>query len=410
MSRLNIIDAISHSNSRSELRFDPNKVYSGNVMLGNLGCTITNPARSLLYNANSGVLALIQNIYLYDGTQLLDQLTDAHHILAFRNVQAANGYNENIGQQLIATNRAYDVQQDPYDIKNVPKIVDVVTLDPGSAATQDPNTTFKGFVNLQNIFNCLKQMAYKFENETVQLVDTNVFQSLRVIIEWRSSAELNSAFQGTTTGLAVTILQPQLFLEEVEASPPQSLSFNYLVYELDKVNCNSAAGAGTIQTKQRVNAFNTKFVSKLLLMNVDPTKLTDDNVGNDDAVKCDSSLVQPNEIIQMYLNGKALFDFNGMNTHGRKLNFVTDAWGALSIPECSYLQVARPSELLTPQAAQLAGKMSYGGVLLNDRVTELNVDYSRTVTGAAAAFLLFVWGEVVKNINIKNGVYSVSYA
>ena len=345
--KTNVIDAVYHSNSRSELRIDPMRVYTGNIRLGNLGCTITNPNQQFYYNQVSGIYSLIQNIYLYDGTTLLDQITEAHHLLGFRTLAQEetknnrNGFNFNVGQRLSGTTNSYSIKYDTVGIpnggnveesySNTPKRVRLMTRE--VQATTDADTTAKGWMNLQQHFGFLKSMMYTIGGEAMPLIDTSIFKSLRLVIEWRSTSELRSCFQGNTTdALTVTILQPQLYCDEVmsDLPLPKSLSFNFNAYELDKVNCSGSTGAGSVYTKARSNAFNGKILQRLLTMNINPEKLTDANGTNDDAVKCDGSMAM-NEVLQLTVNGETLFDFNGIDTEASKLAFLSDAWGDVNI-------------------------------------------------------------------------------
>jgi hypothetical protein len=422
--KTSIIDASSHSNSRSEIRLDPDRLYTGNIRLGNLGC-VTN--QSYYYTQTSGIYSLIQNIYLYDGKQLLDQLPEAHHLLAFRTLAQEdpknnrNGFNFNVGQYLSGTTNSYRLETDTVGIppgygvvaesnSNVPKRVQLMAREVNT--TNSSATTSQGWLNLQQHFKFLSSMMYQVGGQSMPLVDTSVFRNLRVIIEWRSSAELHSCFQGATAGITANMLQPQLYCDEIigEMNLPKSMSFIYNAYELDKVNCNGSVGATTINTKARSNAYNGKYLQRLLWMNVDPAKLTDANAGNNDGVKCDGSMAM-NEVIQLLVNGQTLFDFNGIDTNARKLAFLTGAWGSMNIPVGSNLtSLTRSSDLLDKSVQNLVGKLSYGGALVNQRVTELQVEHSRVVTGASNAFTIYLIGEVPKQLVMNNGSYTVSYA
>ena len=398
--KTSIIQSIYHTNSQSELRLDPGRVYSGNLRLVNLGC-VTNSATKKMYNLTSGVYSLIRNIYLYDGNTLLDQITDAHHLFGFRNLQKGNAYNFNINQQLSGTTNTYQIQKDLQDANIRNKSIEMINVDPDCFATNDAETTFKGWLNLQTHFPFLANMVYNLQGQNMQFVDTNVFKNFRIVIEWRSTAEIVSCFQGTSTGVTATILSPLLVCDEfIGLKLPQQLNFMYDSYEVDKVLCNT-------QTKARVNGFNGKFVKKLLLMNINPAELTDSDANNINPVKADYSETFNDEVIQLLVNGKTLFDYNGINTSARKLSMLTDSWGELCLPPGSYdfeIDVGDDGTILI---SGVQGQLSYGGCLVDQRVSELAVEYSKPLD---FNFLLYFWGEVVKQIQINNGQYNVSYA
>ena len=50
--------------NRAEFRFQPNKIYSTNVLLANLAQSQTTPSK---YNRLAGISALFDNVMLYDG-------------------------------------------------------------------------------------------------------------------------------------------------------------------------------------------------------------------------------------------------------------------------------------------------------------------------------------------------------
>jgi len=417
--KTDVIDAIYHNNERSEIRLKQGKIYTGNIRLGNLGCTITNPAQEFMYNSTSGVYSLIQEIYLYDGTTQLDVLRDAHHMFGFRNIQQSgmkmnkNAFNFNVNQQLCGLNNSFDVERDPQDTSARPLLVDVINNE-DYFASNDSATTFKGWMNLQNHFPFLQQMVYDLGGEGMQLLDTSVFRDFRIIIVWRSSAELLSCFQGITAGLSANILQPQVYVDEVlnPLKLPQSLNFQYMSYVLDKVFCDGqAGGAGPIAVTnvRRCNAFNNKYVNKLLIMSVDIADLTNADANGVNGIKCDGSKIKSAESFQITVNGDTLFNFGGVDNPSRKLHFLLDSWGNVNIPLLSYLDPAVANQIgCSQQVLNLSGKMSYLGCLIQKKVAELNVQYSRTAPQNDAGVYLYVWGELVNQMQIQNGQYAIS--
>ena len=106
--RTHIYDALLHNNYRSELRLDPNRLYSSSLRLGNLG--VDNEAHDLKYNSLSGVYSLIRNIYLMNNSDILDQLYDAHHFLAFNtSVSNENANNFSLWSHFNGNNNAFNV-------------------------------------------------------------------------------------------------------------------------------------------------------------------------------------------------------------------------------------------------------------------------------------------------------------
>jgi len=419
--KTDIIESIYHSQNMSELRLNTGRVYTANLRLGNLGC-VSDSETLKLYNSSSGVYSLIKNIYLYDGNQLLDQILDAHHLFAFRNLlnkgiaKNINAYNYNIGQQLVGLSNAYQDIKDSTDTDLTPELnyVEQIPVDSKCFVTNDKDTTFKGWMNLENQFSFLRSLIYSENGQQMQYVDTNVFRNFRIVIEWRSTAELNSCFQGTTTNIKFNILSPQLYCDEVIGlSLPQQLTSSYLVYEVDKMYCPPTVAQVASMTKARLNAFNGKNLQKILMMNIEPTQLKDDDPDNRDIIKCDGSVAYENEVLQLVVNGKTLFDFNGIDSDARKLIITTDTWGDLNIPLGSYNSTIsdNDSENLDAASTSLLGRISYVGCQVQQRIVDFTVEHSRTSQyNDKPSMFIYVWGEVVKQIQISGGQYVISYA
>jgi hypothetical protein len=413
-----VIDPITHSNARTEIRLDQNRVYKGGLRLGNLGCQITTFDRDFaMYNTASGVLSLIRNIYLFDGNQLLDQLLDAHHMFAFRSFQSKDGtsnknaFNYNINQQLIGLTNCYNVQHDPTEISLRPQFIEMMEV--SKLAAKDITQTLRGWLNLNMHFNFLRNMVYTVNGQQDNYIDTSVFKSLKIIIEWRPQAELVSCFQGVTTGIAINILPPELYCDEVYGlSLPQSLQYQFDVYEVDKIVLNPVTMGASALTKARVNGFNGKFVKKLLLMNIDPASLRDDDEANQ-SIKCDGSEVYRNELLQLYVNGETLWDYMGIDSDARRVSMLADSWGSMNIPLGSYIYLEQDISSVARQAVQdLETYIGFYGCTILKRVTELVVEHARTASDAANLpfIFMYVWGEVAKQIVINNGSYNIMYA
>ena len=407
----NVIEAISHSNARSELRLDTGRVYSGNLRLGNLGCVTG--ANSYMYNQTSGVLSLIDNIYIYDGSTLLDQLQSCHNMVAFRNLQQGNAYNFNINQQLTATTNAFEIPPDPNGVEIRRKVH--VPRKLVGLATNVLGTTFKGWLNLFSHFNVLQKLQYNMNGQTQSFIDTNVFPNFRIIIEWRSPAELVSCFAGVSTNVVANILPPQLFADEYVglSLPKEKLAVQYFSYELDKMVCIGSAGAGNLATKSRLNGFNGKFLNKILMMNVDPAQLTNDNATGDNGFKCDCSEMFQSETLQLYINGKTIFDANGIDTDARRLSILTDAWGSLCIAPFSAMYIADTTaagNINSVANINAISQFGFWGCVVQSNITEFVAEHQRTVPGPAGSFNMYFWGEVVKTLQIENGAYIMAYA
>ena len=69
------LEPVYHSNTRTEWRFEPDRIYSTNVLIGLLAVDKTSPSS---YNRLAGSAGMIDNIMLLDGNVelQLQQLAD----------------------------------------------------------------------------------------------------------------------------------------------------------------------------------------------------------------------------------------------------------------------------------------------------------------------------------------------
>ncbi len=396
--RTQIIDPVVHTLTRSELRLDPMRVYSSNIRLGNLKVSGVD---NLKYNSLSGVYSLIQNIYLMNNSDTIDQLFDAHHFLAFNAcVQNGNANNFSVWSHLNGNTNSFNIglsraEGDGADDRRVSHL-----------PAMKSSTTLDGLLFLKRCFNVLSNLPD-------ELLDTNVFSNLRVVIEWKTGDGLRACFQGNTTNLLglLVINPPQLFADEVLSPPemPKAYKVQYTTIELDKIYCKGGANNAVVQTKQRCNAFNGKYIERLLLMNVDPASLTS-NVATD-LVKCDGSMALLGERIQLMVDGTTLLDFNGCDTSARKLGMTIDCFGDLCLPlGANAVAITNSADLFRLNSVNMIGEMSYFGCYVRQVVSELDIEHTRTcVANANTPFWLFVHGQVVKTLSVANGSYVVAY-
>jgi hypothetical protein len=396
--RTHIYDAISHNNYRSELRLDPNRIYSASLRLGQLG---VKDVDDLKYNALSGVYSLIRNIYLMNNSDVLDQLYEAHNFLAFNtSVQNENANNFSLWNHLNGNSNAYTVgyKHTGGDGINENKIAVLPSL--------KWSDILQGHLNLQRCFNVLQQLPNG-------MLDTGVFSNLRIVIEWRDRAEWPSCFQGDVANAIanMSILQPQLYADEVLNPPemPKSYRNQFLTFELDRIYCLGGADGATVQTKQRCNAFTGKYVERVFLMNVKPDTLTSNS--DTDAIKCDGSTAFKNELINVVVDGHTVIDFPGCDTTARKLGILTDCIGDVCLPVGANKDgLLNVEDLYRDEARQLVGKMSFFACFVRNYSSELMVHHQRTLTADEhSPFWLYVIGQVGKQLEVSSGAYLVSY-
>ena len=81
-------------NGRVEFRLHPNKLYSTDLIVSNLG--VSKVANNERMHKWCGVYGCITNAIIYDGNTVLSQLTDLGEWSGFKNLTRENQYNESV--------------------------------------------------------------------------------------------------------------------------------------------------------------------------------------------------------------------------------------------------------------------------------------------------------------------------
>lgn len=400
--RTQIIDAITHSNYRSELRLDPMRKYS-NLRLINLGCTISGSPGSMNYTDSAGVYGMIENAWLYNGSDVLDQLIGgAASWLSFSNLQQGgtekdNGLDYSLYMSLSGSSRSYQLS----NVTN--QTIEHLLPKNGTSATTSVNTTFKGWLNCSRLFNLIARLPF---------LDSGLWNNLRIVIEWKTTA--TAIFAGDASGItAVNVLMPSLLADVVDdmqlPAMPKQVIFNR--YEVEKValpGVATAPAADTIQeTRVRLLGFNGHVVNRLMLANVDKTNELS-NVP-DDKLKAYCSEALAGELIQLSVNGKTIIPYDGCNTGERKAHHLFNTWSSLNIVQGAQ-QVGNFEGLLDQQFYN--SKQSYGGFAIGERIGELFFDHTRVLQnqGKYKPLECQVWAEVPMVLTLQGSNYVISYA
>ena len=396
-----ILDCVYHDNSRSEFKLTPDNIFDADIRLGGLGATIVGAAAASYVYA-TGVEALIRNIHIYNGSDLLDELVDSHQVSTFMNMLRGNGKNSNVSQATLATSIGWFVPQSSNTGTYVPPAGKLQTIiSPKILATNVAATTFLGTVRLAKLLGFLRSAPN---------LNTYILRDLRVVIEYRPQTDVGFIFAGDASALTgFTVAQPQLYVDKMLGVDPQKAlndySFQFEVMEQDQVYVPDAT-----TVKVRMNAFNGKLLNRLLMINSDQTVTANGfiDVAGQDKFKYDGSLRTANEVIQILVNGNPLLNFNGNNSDARKLQKLSDAFGEINMSINSNKTALGQAAIatFTDPITSYFDNSSYGGFMIGQRINQLDLSYSRTT---AAEIIMYMYGEVSKQFVSKNGNYIIAY-
>ncbi len=187
-----IIDPVfDRSNLRVEFRLPADSCYLSNMRLVNVAIDSNNAATS--YNPQLGALGAIRNISIFDGSVLLEQLTDATLLNAFKNVQAENDYN-------LSVNRFLKYNDNGYTMSGAPSFVNNTELATNSyqLRTQNPvanNVGKKAWISLRDCMSFLRSSS---------IVPSNIFRQFRVVVEYNDAAALKYLTSVTNATVATS--------------------------------------------------------------------------------------------------------------------------------------------------------------------------------------------------------------
>ena len=413
---------------RVEFRLPADSAFLSDLRLINIGVSSDNADDSP--NPLLGVMASIKKISILDGSTLLDQINVAPIYNAFRNANQVNDSNLSMNRFLKYVRNGYVFQGD-YTI-NAGNQMDI---GPPLIKEQNPQTYATSSLNAKRAWISLKDLLPFLRSSLV--LPTTIFSQLKVVVEYNSSAELK--FLTTKSDATKESSEDALLLcEEIMdgdmkdrlMSAYKGVAYRPIEHELvvaDKVDPNSSlanvAGQATREQRNRylLTGANGKKLIKIAVVQT-PTDSstwlnTNDVVANGDV----GSVAQYKTGVQFIVNGVAKLPFSGMtaSTTGsyanRRLAYLNDSWGIFNIinnQNAINLSTHRTQNYL--ETPELIGQQDYIGLLIDDNISELQLEYNRTGVVGNANLLqqlnLNIFYEVEKAVVVNsNGTYNVVY-
>lgn len=406
--KTHIIDPVSSSNSRTELRLDSGNIYGSNFRITDFGSILSSGHQR--YVGLGGITSLIKNIYLMDGNQVLDQLQNTHEFLAIKHLKRSNEDNASLMRMAEKTALGFELREDGTLQENL-QINTVVPIPQGyrGEVTDDPDDTALGWLSLKECFGFLEASSY---------VDTDLFPNLRVIIEWRS--DIANCVMGDQSGVTGDIQHPVLIVDELmdqqkiaEMRANKGSEILYMGWELERFFVNQVA----TDTKQNLNvnsrAYDNKFLDQIYYINYQPDML---NNNGQNIVKGEHSKAYRLEKLQLSVNGKNLLPFDGVNSPARKLAYMVDLGDTnQNLFTNEYSRDTNGDAQTTgidTDSANYRQNVSYGQLVVAQRINNLQVQYERygMYGGESPAFELHIFGRVARKLVHQGGTYKVFYA
>lgn len=398
------------SNFRCEFKLDGERVYTNNMRLCDIGITQAHGTS----NTQGGVYSNIKRISLLDGKTTLDSVQEVNKWLSFNNLNLGNSKEKSVGRYVAN-------HQQGYVISEVGKRIDSDGTHTNN--TTDEATTFLGHLDVKD---CLPIL------NSLQNLPTGIFENLRLIIEYETDIRNVS----TDTRVGFSNVQPTLMcdvmenLDEISQMENMMVGQNYkwgsIEHDVVSVplasgqNANGTVGANTLQeVNQKVRGFDNKYLTRLLVVKCHQDKTKNVN-GTDVLDNSDlGSLSGFDEIFNLRINGKATLPRRGNDkAPNQRLAMLVDAYGDRGAYYGSNIIQNDDIAGRVGNGAIKQGRQDYFGVMVMNNVSDLQLNYTRTVplnNGSTLTALsiypmnLHLFGECVKQIQIGKGSYNVSY-
>lgn len=428
--KTHVIDPVFNSaNYRSEFRITKEGLFASNMRIHNLGVlgSVNNVIDLVAYNKLTGVVSAINNVFLYDGKEILDQKINLADSFGFTSYNNTNQLNSDVNKFSLRNGMGFVLARPPNPLPDeseppTPELPSVVSSFYFNAPneigiTQDPlgeDPSPLGFLDLTKVFPLLSSMP---------VLDTTIFPNLRVVIEYKKTANAlaypDASF--STTSQPILVID-EILNEGVRKNFLANFSKNPVVWAAQLVETVQLP-ANKPKSKFRLNAFSNKTVRNLLVQKKGSTNLSN-------VYKASCSEAQVSESYQVVVNGSNLFP-QAIDRPSWRLNLLTETFGNCNSHTSSFgLSTYYPDRVIGTvekintvfeRPADRFGRLDYFGCNVNKKVNFLDLDYSREVDQPAPApqlneprynqaLTLNVFGTVLKTIvGGPNNTYSVSY-
>ena len=387
------IEPIYNNNgSRAEFRFEPNKIYSTNVLLANIGA---DQQTASPYNRLSGVGGIFDNIQLFDGNVELQSTQLAGFWVAWNQSRKSNSSLKSLQNMIVGNARGNIFEgQDAQATSTAAGKNFGKTIRPFAMGNSNvlPTKTGKASIYANEMLPILNALPY---------LDTSVFKNLRLVVEY--NLDQKSVIR-TNQSEPLTTIRPLLVVEEV-IDPAQVAAvqgkMGTLVYDNVETDRNllETLGTITVDTQQTVNfhinSFNNKKVGKVLMWKQSERQSSYRNVaGNVDYGGSNGeydSVGLFRERTQIRVNGQNLFAKGGIDKPNKRLARLNDSWGSGGLhPFANGIAYIAPENEPRNRYIQSGnssiGYMDWFGCDLGYRnVDDFQVEFSRTGVACVSA-------------------------
>lgn len=381
--RIKIVEVEPVYNSagtRAEWRLEPNKIYSTNVLLANIGVDQTTASD---YNRLIGAGGIFENVMLMDGNVELQSTQLANFWAGFNQSRKSNSSLKDLQSMIIGNARGVrfegeDARANGGNGRTFGKSIRQFTMGTGNIIK---SKTGKASIYANEFLPILNALSY---------IDTSVFKNLRIVVEYNMSARASVRENQDET---LSTIRPLLVVEEVvDQTQVASLMGKMGNVVFDNVetdrNILPSQTSVTVITPQLVNfhvsSFNNKKVGKMLMWKQSQNAVNGSLNNADFQNGQYDSYGLFKESTQVRVNGQNIFAKSGIDKPNKRLARLNDSWGSGGLPAFGngIAYIAAENE---PRNRYLGGGNSsvgymdwFGCDLGYQEVQDLQIEFGRT--------------------------------
>lgn len=403
--RTKIIDPVNDiTNTRSEFRLDDLGAVMSNMKLINIGCKSS--AGSKEYSDITGTYGIIKNISLKDGNTELSSCRDANFWLGWKNLNMSNSENESLNKFVSKSNLGFFSDSESGK-QGESRIAEGIVSD-----TEKDDE--KGHLELRMILPLLLSL---------RSLDNLRFKRLRLVVEYDKDIK---DFMNTDN-VPVSTYRPSLVVDVIEDEGVRNSelqnspsSVNWIEIEKDSFIVPAVpVSAGTIRATQntthKVNAFNNKTLSRVLLQKTNSDKTKNFSANTRIGSLGSGSIGQYLQKTQYRVNGSNLLSGAGVEGSNQRMALLVDTWGDINQSLGGNILGGHTGGF-TDEGANRKGNFDYDGIFVGKAVKDFQILLERVGVynnGVQAQDInqltVNVYGEVNKNIQMKGDEYLISY-
>jgi hypothetical protein len=361
------------SKYRSEFRLTPDKLYLSNMRILNVGLTAVNVGEKR-YNLIAGAGSVIKNIYLYDGSVVLDKIINFGDFSAFQAYNHTNQYNSDIAKVLQRNGLGFVYEKEPNPSNGEAYAITIKETFPNCPHTPqlEQENSALGYLNLNTLFPLLKA------GSGLQFLHTGLFKNLRVVIEYNVAGSLVGEGVGAVTGTSLPILVADSVVDPKVAEKwlSEFKQISWFGNEVESVHVPvpsaEETSAGEQSIKYRLTGALNKTVNWMLVQKKGTTD-TSALYGSH------GSETMVDESFQVVCNGSNLLPEQGCTKPAERLALLHDTFSVCNTHTCASTLPIYYADVYIDDDQDRVGRLDYFGCVVNKKISSLDLLYSRTI-------------------------------